>query len=46
MNLGEYTYLVGLIIMGLVVFAFGMAAAARERRAYRRDHRDPSARAL
>jgi hypothetical protein len=34
--MGEYTYLVGLIIMGLVVFGFGMAAAGRERRAHRR----------
>jgi hypothetical protein len=34
---GEYTYLVGLVIMGLVVFAVGMVAAERERRARRRD---------
>jgi flagellar biosynthesis/type III secretory pathway M-ring protein FliF/YscJ len=31
--MGQYTYLVGLIIMGLAVFAFGMFAAERERRA-------------
>jgi hypothetical protein len=34
--MGEYTYRAGLIVMGLVVFAFGMVAAQRERR--RRDH--------
>jgi hypothetical protein len=41
--MGEYTYLLGLVIMGLVVFAFGMAAAQRERRAHRRDGHDSSA---
>jgi len=35
--MGEYTYIVGLVAMGLSVFAAGMYAAERERRAPRRD---------
>jgi len=31
--MSEYTYLVGLVVMGLLVFAVGMIAAERERRA-------------
>lgn len=30
--MGEYTYLIGLIVMGIVVGTFGLIAASRERR--------------
>ena len=40
--MGEYTYLVGLLIMGAVVFAIAMAGIERERRAHRRDDDAPA----
>jgi hypothetical protein len=35
--MGEYTYLVGLVVFGVILFTAGMIAAGRERRAHRRD---------
>jgi len=40
--LGEYTYLLGLLIMGTIVFAFTMVSIERERRARRGSHRRDS----
>ena len=42
MTVTQYTYIVGLIIMGLIVFAFGMWAAERERRASKHMHGNPA----
>lgn len=41
--MGEYTYLLGLLIMGTIVFAFTMASIERQRRAHRNGRQNSTA---
>lgn len=40
--MNQYTYIVGLLIMGLVVFIPGLVAAERERAAHRHKRAHPA----
>ena len=40
--MNKYTYIVGLLVMGLVVFVLGLIAAERKRAAHRRKRPHPA----